>query len=513
MSDTDKEIYDLLAKIDSSKIEDLDKEQINKLRENILDVRNTANPYSSEVTSDENDLLLFMFTPMAKDYMIKLVTTSMIGYLFRANDEKDVPDGVPVVSVYDYIKDESLLDDPEPVNKNTPVSKDMLEDYAKARSLMPGKIAVAEFLESLFQYNPDNHVRSSYTPNKKDPERKVIVTPSSKLAVYMRKKELEKEKKKMTLGRKEMIDEAEDKKNHVFSSTDTIEKSEIKEVICKIRSKDGTGFKLVKRKVRCTKAEYDKYMEDKEKKWDAVKEKKYVTNHQDDMLKENAQELVPMKRCKDITLHETVRNILPPADLFHKFAYYMESNYEEIIDAVKDIYCEKPDIDYAINPLDFVKNKDEARKYRRKVEGEIKWPILAVNKKRWNLFGPYKENRKRLDFYGSNMALFEEMFKEKERERDIGAKLMKNKKKRKRRENRKKEGDVPLGVSEAGNVVSNLGKYKSQNDNNDNDSSDDEVSDEEEHVKVQVTRMSQGGRKVTTTEFETSYDAEYTRIG
>lgn len=503
---SEKEIHDLLNKIDITKLEELDKSHLDDLKDKIADVRNSINPYSSNATLD-SELLLFMFTPMARDYMIKLLTTSMIGYLFRANDEKDVPDGVPVVSVYDFIKDESLLDDPKPVSKDIPVSQQLLDDYAKARKLMAKKIIVAEFLESLFQYNPDEHVRSAYTPNENDPERKPVVTASAKLAVYMRKKELDKSKKKSTRGRMQMIEEAEKNKQLIMQQSE--EKSEVKEVICKIRNKDNSGFKLVKRKIRCTKKEYDEYMA-KKNRYLMEKEKKKVIKFQDDMLSPDANKVVALHRCKDVSLHNTVRNILPPADFFHRFGYYMESNYEELIEATKDIYSEKPDIDYAINPIKFVKNEDEARKLRRKLDGEIKWPILSVRQGNWSLFGPYKKNRDRLDFYGSNMQLFEEMFKQKEVDRDVGAKLMKHKKKKKRRENIKRDGEMHPGVKKAGAILGKLDKYKT---NNNSDEEDDEMSDEEESVRVKVIRMSDGGKKMDMSEFDTSYEFAHTRHG
>jgi len=513
MSNVNDEIQQLLMQLDMTKLKDLDKAQIDKLRDNIIDVRNTANPYSSTVREKDKNLLLLMFTPMAKDYMIKLLTTSMIAYLFRANDERDVPDGVPVVSVYDYIRDQSLLDDPRPVDDKIPVSVDMLEDYALARRLMAGKMEVARFLESLFQYNPDVHVRSSYSPNGKDPERTPVVTASSKLAVYMRKKELEKEKTKMTRLKQEQINVAEEKKQLIAAAPESMEKTEVKEVICKLRSKDGSGFKLVKRRVRCTKKDYDEYMAAKEKRWVSAKEEKAVTKYQDDMVSSDAERVVALHRCKDVTLQDTVRNILPPADFFHRFGYYMESNYEELLAATQDIYADKPDMDYAINPIRFVKDENDARKYRRKVEGEINWPILSVEQGNWSLLGPYKKNRDRLDFYGSNMQLFEEMFKQKETDRDIGAKLMKNKKRRKRRENRKKEGPIPAGVEKAGKILGTLDKYKSPNDKDKDENSDDELSDGEENVRVKVVRMSRGGRTTEVTEFDTSYDFSHVRTG
>ena len=123
----------------------------------------------------------------------------------------------------------------------------------------------------------------------------------------------------------------------------------------------------------------------------------------------------------------------------HRFLYYLESNYEELLSSVKDLYCEKPDIDTAINPLKFVKNLDEARKFRRKYADQIKMHVYSVNQGNWSLIGPYKENRDRLDFYGSNMQLFEEMFKQNEKDRELGSQFMAKRKNKKKNSSKEKK--------------------------------------------------------------------------
>ena len=212
--------------------------------------------------------------------------------------------------------------------------------------------------------------------------------------------------------------------------------------------------------------------------------------------------MIKFKRMKDIAVNETVRDMIPSADVFHRFLYYIESNYEELISSVRDLYSEKPDIDWAINPLCIVKNNDEARKFRRSHEGEINWPMLSVKKGKWSLFGPYKENRDRLDFYGSNMQLFEEMFNKKEKDAELGAQLMMRRKKKKKKKQELKVGPIDKKINAGLNPTTNISQFPG-------DLEDDikEYDDDDKEVIVEVIKMKHGGLITESTEFVTEYDA------
>ena len=70
-----------------------------------------------------------------------------------------------------------------------------------------------------------------------------------------------------------------------------------------------------------------------------------------------------------------IREMIPPQDTHHKFFNYFDSNYEELNKATEDIYGVKPDLEYAIHPLGMFKDLESIRKFRRKVDGKINWPI------------------------------------------------------------------------------------------------------------------------------------------
>lgn len=506
MSDINK-LLEEIKSIDLENLKNMTDEQKKIMSDKIHNLRKKTNPYASNIERADGSAaqqLLFMFTPVYRDYLAKFMMTSTLAYLNRACDEWGVPDGVPVVPVYDYIQNESLIDDPKPVNNETnAVDEVLLEDYAKNRKLMEKRLVVKEFLEYMFQYDPDEHVRSAYSPNMKDPERKLIVTPASRMGIYMEKRRIENKRKSTKEEKKEAKKLLDDFDEAVKKANVEQKKEYIKEVTQKITSKNGKGTMLVRRKIKCTKDEYELYIKQramyKDSKGFLLKERK-IDTYKDDFIEEP--NMVKFMRMQDITLHDTVRNMLPPADLFHRFLYYMDSNYEALMNAVKDIYSEKPDVDWAINPLKVVRNVQEARKYRRKHEGEINWPILSVNTNNWSLFGPYKNNRDRLDFYGSNMSLFEEMFKKNEKDRELGAQIMMKRKRKKRKQQEKRVGKLHENIKPGFNPVTNVANYNTIDENENEDKEHDN------DVMMSVIRLRDGGRITETTEFATEYVAD-----
>lgn len=496
----DDEILKLLEEVDKIPLNELTSENLDILRNKLTAVREKTNPYATKLDIKDNKRLMFMYTPMARDYMIKLVFTTVLSFLMRMLDEWKIPDDVPAVNVYDFIDNPELLADPKPVNDKTPVSDDLLENYSKAREAMKQKIHIMEFMEWCFQYNPEKHVRSAYKPNPKDSERKLIINPTTKMATYMEKKRLEHDKKATNDDKEnakqlyELINRKENEEND--------EKKYIKEVMQSITSRKGGKPMLVKRLIKCTKKEYDEFMKKKEL---LEREKKNITTHMDDMYKEP--QMVKFKRMKDITLHDTVREMIPSADIFYRLLYYFESNYEELLSAVQDLYCEKPDIDWAINPLTTVTSDSEARKFRRKYEGVIKWPVISVNFGNWSIFGPYKENQDRLDFYGSNMGLLHEMLLNNEKDRELATQLVKNKKSRIRRKQEKKMGKVHEAVSGHINPTTNISQFTN------NDDETRELDSDDDSVIQPIIRFREGGKVMEQGSFPTEYSAQVSMMG
>jgi hypothetical protein len=117
-------------------------------QEQILEMRKRLNPYGRTIAGSDK-YLNFSITQITHEYWKKFITTAMIGYLNRMCDEWKVPSGVPVVSVYEYLDNQTIVDTPQIVldKKNESVMK----DYEFNREWMKKRVIVKEFLEEKIQ--------------------------------------------------------------------------------------------------------------------------------------------------------------------------------------------------------------------------------------------------------------------------------------------------------------------------------------------------------------------------
>ena len=96
-----EELEALLSNITDEQLANLNVDDINELRKKI-------NPYGRTIQGSDK-YLNFSITLIRDEYLKKLYTTAMIGFLFRMCDEWKVPSGVPVVTVEEYLEDNSKI--------------------------------------------------------------------------------------------------------------------------------------------------------------------------------------------------------------------------------------------------------------------------------------------------------------------------------------------------------------------------------------------------------------------
>lgn len=137
-------------------------------------------------------------------------------------------------------------------------------------------------------------------------------------------------------------------------------------------------------------------------------------------------------------------NHIPPVDVFHRWNYFLDTNYEEIRCAVKDLYCEKPDLEFAVLPYDQFDTEEDAKKFVQKHKKEVIADILTLHNSKWNLMGSFKKNRERINFYNEKTSVVEQIFKQIETDKKVGAELMRKRVKRKKVKNKEEYGpEVP----------------------------------------------------------------------
>ena len=418
---------------DSSKVSELTEEQVIELRKKI-------SPYGRTIDGQKNFACMSLVN-VSQEYMKKYLTTALVGFLFRGCDEYKVFDNEPVIHFDDMDNRdrkqllETMYRDAIPARqelakmivldkevrarekaeyekenaekiklelaerevsiaayRSTKVKPANYDDYVpwqvkavdkNAADLrekqmqtleriimraenMTKKIIIREFLDSLFTFNPDTHVRGSYGENPLDPERTPIKTTTAKKSnrSWKKKDKFDLRKVSKLPGASQVSDE---KETSVFDDEN----------------------------------EFDE---------------------------------------KDSDTRKTLTTHIPPADTYFKLQMYIDDHYEEIRGAVKDIYHEKPDIEWAVNPYQIFTDPEDAKKFVHKHSDEVLWDIETLHTNHWNLMGPFKKNQERTDFLNNNTEVITEYLSQLEKDKKLGRQLMMKKAQRKKLENVGLEG-------------------------------------------------------------------------
>ena len=405
---------------DSSLIDSLPEDQVNELRKRIAPGGRTI--------AGEKKLCCMSVINVSQEYMKKWLMTGMIGFLFRGCDEYNAFDDEPVVNLDDFTGGDrqkllaTLYRDAIParnelatlIKKDREIKEHELAEYYEAnkadiaveeaekklmdagaatragqntnseegniwqiraidkngadlreqqmRTLervisraenMTKRIVIREFLDGLFTFNPDMHVRGSYGFNPLDPERKEIKTATAK-------------KSNRSWKKKDVFDMRKGKTDNNEAKPDEDEVDDVDE-------------------------------------------------------------------CHgDTDTRKTLTKHIPPADTYFKLQMYMDDHHDRIKDAVVDIYHEKADIEWMINPYQVFDDDDAAKKFVHKYSDDVKWNIETLYTHHWNLMGSFSKNKERTDFLNDNTEVVTEYLDQVESDKKMGRQLMMKKAQRKK---------------------------------------------------------------------------------
>lgn len=411
---------ELVAKKLSTLLDELDEDSLNKMSDDeVIKLRKQLNPYGRTIEGSDK-VLTFSYTDLQFEYTKKLITTTMIGFLNTMCDEWRVPDGIPVIPVHEYVRNPEKLDEFEKTLQKPELMADQIREN---KENMIKRVAIKEFLEDMFQYNPDLHVKSAYKPNPKDDERSILSTPAAHLAINRLKKKDPEFNEAMRFHDKELA----------------------------LKEKNKTGDEPT----------------------------------------------LPESVVSAIRKETT--EMIPPADVFHRFQYYYDSNYEELRHIVTDLYCYKSQFETAINPYAWHNNEEEAEEFINKHKDEVITTIFKAHSGKWNIFAPYKKVRESMKYFNKNTAVLEEIAKQIESDAKMGQELMNKRIVRKKKENIKQSGpDDPafLKWRESNSTLKSMGATEISQTEYEDDCPDDAI-------EVPVFRVSHGGTRMEKTKFYT----------
>ncbi len=469
-----KKLDEMLKELDEDTIQEIDSTQI-------TDTYKKLYKYGQIIEGADN-YLTFSYTNLTGEYQTRLITTAIIGYQFQANDEWGVPDNVKVFPVYDYCKGlregRNIID--EHYNKIKEISPQLQKEIDETKAKMADRIAVRKFLEHLYQFDPNRHVRSAYRPNPKDKERQIIDTPAARLGVEclkfkdiaFREAMVDNERNSHLMNMatscgehpytvgffNDLVDGECDIKKKVctdFSKSDEMLYKVSQTLLDKYTNIDRINVEYINSSVNIMHNVFDKIKEkfclSKEVLDEIEQDIKAEYNARLGILRESngkartiLQDIISTIHTdyglKDDKLLVNTYNMIPPVDIFHRFNYYKEANYDKIVEAVKNLYCYTPEIDMAIIPHNWHSTEEAAHEYVKRYRNQVIAEVITARSGMWNFFAPYEKVRDTAVFLNDKTIVLEEMLAETKRNSMLGQDLVSNQMKIKKRKNIQEEG-------------------------------------------------------------------------
>lgn len=414
-------------------------EIVKKLKvEDLASIRKTVNPFNTSI-AEENGFLAFSYLYPHKEYMMKHMMTAMIAFLNSAVDEWEVPENVPPVSVYDYVKNPNIINEMTNAWQKT---EDVLAKLKKNDEKMKERIVVKRFLEYLFQYNPHEHVKSAYVPPEPQENRVDIPTPAGVLAIKEGTS-----KKRVNL----LEDQRLQKLMNMAKSVEAKQPYTLKRFNFLVNKNLDNG-------------KFDKFIGTSK---------------------------------EDVNIPGVVYNIVPPVDVFHNFNKYYEVNYEKLIDATNTLYCEINDLEFAVMPAFFSKDRAEVMDFIERYKEEVSLPINVAQTGKWSIVASVEANRKKTDFISKDSLLLRRMLEQRVEDAKIGKKMMEKKASKLKKKNAEEEG--PIGK--------HIETWKNYRKSQDNDvggidlSQLDQDDCPDDEIEVPVFRLDEGGLNIKKNKF------------
>lgn len=462
-------------------------------KEEIADFKKNANVYGVVIPGDEAWFNVSI-TNWRETYLRQLNTTAMIAFMFRMFSEYKVESECPsdLVLNPDFVFDNSL--NKNNVNKNNDEEKTSSVNDVREMSnaVFQGAVKheIKKFLERNFKFDPDRHLKSCYKDNLEDPERagkfpklrEDMATQSSHLPHATPKSIREKLESVVDLISPHVSKEVLVSIEPVF--TDVVKSTEgylaatynvAKTVQNAAKSLNGQldhfaesnpfsnpefgqAYNLFLNKpteissaqlavLENGLAKYNKSVNGPTGPLNVEDFRPMLANavHQ---MNETTTQLYPYV-CKSIV---GAVQWVPPVELFYNFDRFFTNHYELLREATLILYGTRPDLEYAIQI--YGKSYPDyatATTARKKIEDKIITGVFTLSNEAWNILGPFKQNRDRVEFLNKNTGVLKQMFEQSEQDSKVGMELLKDKVSKAKAKN----------IAEAGPDDSGLAGYRS----------------------------------------------------
>lgn len=472
-SDVNKLLDDILSNPDKP-VDKMTKEQIVEMQKKI-------NLYGVVIPSEEAWANISIVN-FRENYMRKLCVTSLIAYLFRLSAEyfKTERENTPCpTALYDAFG----------VNKANLTLEQQQTLDAKYRAIVSSEIC--SFLQYNFNYDPDRHLKSAYKENMDDPERvgkfeqwRERMRTEAPMPSYTDRASSKLEKLKASGLSEAQLLLLDDYVQDVTNSTDEViaQCNNTCTLATSLLHKASTSldaftksnpfadlmiardlYEQLNARTSLTQTEQtmkdlvSSYMlADPNSMLDSVDLQSIFTGLST-KLASLQQDLAPYNK----KLVDGAGTWVPPVDVFHHFDRFLTNHYEQLRECVNILYCEKPDIEFAVQFYGKSHSThQEALQAVASIRDRVTTAVYSISNEGWFLLGPFKQNRERVEFYNKNTEILKRMMEQAESDSRLGADLMKKRVVRKKEQNIIECGPEDPGLvkyQEALGVIERLG--------------------------------------------------------
>lgn len=169
----------------------------------------------------------------------------------------------------------------------------------------------------------------------------------------------------------------------------------------------------------------------------------------------------PYVAGKSVLEATNVLQVAPPADVFYHFSRYIDSHYEVLRILTDVIYQTPPGIENVVIYYDTFEDLDRAKEYIRVHEAEFRADPKIIENGGVTILGPFRENRDKVDFYNRNTEVLRVMMEQVARDHELGKDLTKSRLMNAKKKNLHETGPDDPGLDKyvaARNIISQFGK-------------------------------------------------------
>ena len=393
-------------------------------------VRQFVNPYGNIVTGEQSWITLSIIN-WKEEYLRKLHMTSLAGYLYRTAHEYEPEPEIEQLQA-GYKRRIAACPDRK---AELEVERDAaIESLRKAT-----RVAVKRFLDRNFNFDPDRHVRSAHTKTNKqmDPERKFA--DEIKESIKVSEPHSERVRERVDANRDKTFLYLKERLKLCYQYA--VQLADMAQSIMKIaamapRQRDKTSKK-------------GGNMAD----ITGMAAAKYTALGT--LISDIKKIVEPLSTAESLAALDTDL----PADVFHHWDRYLSNHYEQLRQITYALYDIKPDFEFGVVYYDHHDTPEEGREFCSAHEGEFRLEPYTISNNGINMFGPFKENRDRIDYYSKNTEIMKQMAESKEADHKLGRDIMRKATARKKAKNIAEFGPHSAGLQDYAKVQNTLSDY------------------------------------------------------